>query len=62
MPSGSARAVGLFGLHSQTTVAPESATAARMAGPSSANPADSARRGTATTVPPRCSVTTRYIA
>jgi hypothetical protein len=29
------------------------------AGPSSANPAASARRGTVTTVPPRCSVTTR---
>ena len=42
MPSGSARAVGLFGLHSQTTVAPQSATAARMAGASSANPAASA--------------------
>ncbi len=64
-PSGSASAVGLFGLHSQmTATGPFSPvrTAARIAAGSIAQPAAAPSRGTATTEAPRCSVMTRYIA
>jgi hypothetical protein len=60
VPSGSASAVGLFGLHSQTTAT--SRAAARVASGSSDQPASSLRRATVTTWAPRCSVRTRYMA
>ncbi len=59
-PSGSGSAVGLLGLHSQTTDA--SRAAAATASTSTAQSSAAGRRGTARTVAPRCSVTTRYIA
>ena len=60
VPSGSASPVGLFGLHSQTTLLPRAA--ARTASTSSDQPSAGDRRGTVTTSAPRCSVSTRYIA
>ena len=60
VPSGSASPVGLFGLHSQTTLLPRAA--ARTASTSSAQPSAAGRRSTVTISAPRCSVSTRYIA
>ncbi len=57
---GSSEPVGLLGLHSQTIDAVRAA--ARTAGTSSVHPSAGPRRGTDTIAPPRCSVTTRYIA
>jgi len=52
----------LFGLHNQSSAASCSTTAARVAAGSSAQPSAAPSRGTVTTVAPRCSVRTRYIA
>ena len=60
-PSGSGRAVGLFGLHSQTTGGVRSRPRGLPRRPSR-SPAAAPSRGTAMTVAPRCSVMTRYIA